>query len=257
MRKKVVAGNWKMNKNLHECILLADDIRAGLELFPKNQLPTVILAPAFPFLYAVSQTLGVNQSITTSAQNCSSEKTGAYTGEVSVDMIRSTGARYVIIGHSERRSLFLETEDFIRKKLIACIEADLAPILCIGEKSEERKSARYFEVVKKQIDSATGNLSSEMLSKLVIAYEPVWAIGTGVHASPAQAQEMHAFIRQSFAQSKGMEFSQTLPILYGGSCNPGNAKELFSCKDVDGGLIGGASLNASDFLSIIKAAMDL
>jgi triosephosphate isomerase len=256
MKKKIVAGNWKMNKNLHESILLADDIRQGIEHLPKAGLPLVVVAPAFPFLYAVAQTLGGQPGIALAAQNCSAEKAGAYTGEVSTDMIRSTGARYVILGHSERRSLFQESDELVHKKLIAALEADLHPIVCVGERLEERQAGRHFDCVEKQLAAALIPATEGQWSRLVLAYEPVWAIGTGVVATTAQAQEMHAFIRQWLSARAGMEFAKTIPILYGGSCNPGNAKELFSCPDVDGGLIGGASLQAADFLSIIKAAQE-
>jgi len=256
MKKKIVAGNWKMNKNLHESILLADDIRLGVDQLVRSKLPTILVAPAFPFLYSVSQTLGGHPSIATAAQNCSTERCGAFTGDVSADMIRSTGARYVIIGHSERRSIFGETEALICRKVLAAYEAELSPILCIGEKLEDRTSGKYFDVVKKQLESALSSCSGEQILKTIIAYEPVWAIGTGVVASSAQAQEMHAFIRQWLTPSFSMEYAKSVPILYGGSCNPGNVRELFSCPDVDGGLIGGASLQAGDFLSIVKAAME-
>jgi triosephosphate isomerase len=255
MKKKIVAGNWKMNKNLHESILLADDIRLAVEALNRAHLPVIILSPAFPFLYSVSQTLGANPGIATAAQNCYVGRTGAFTGEVSADMIRSTGAKYVIIGHSERRSVFQESDELIHKKVIACLESDLVPILCVGEKLEERNTSRHFEVVKSQLKSALTGLPATQLAKVILAYEPVWAIGTGVVASAAQAQEMHSLIRQHILTIAGMEIAGMIPILYGGSCNPGNAKELFSCPDVDGGLIGGASLKSTDFLSIIQAAM--
>ncbi len=255
MRKKIVAGNWKMHKNLHEAILLTDDIRKGVEPMQRTSLPVIILAPAFPFLYPVAQTLGGHSAIATGAQNCSFEKSGAFTGEVSVEMIRSTGARYVIIGHSERRAFFAESDALLRKKLIATLESDLSPIYCVGETLAERNSGNHFTVVTGQLSAVLNELPLSRLSEIIIAYEPVWAIGTGIHASAAQAQEMHVFIRQQLALLWGMEFAQSTPILYGGSCNPKNAAELFACPDVDGGLIGGASLQAADFLEIVRLAM--
>jgi triosephosphate isomerase len=255
MRKKLVAGNWKMNKNLHEAILLADDVRKAVESLDKAKLPLVVLAPPFPFLYPVAQTLTGNGSIFTGAQNCYPERSGAFTGEVSVDMIRSTGARYVIVGHSERRSLFSEGDEFLRKKTLAVLEGDLCPILCMGEQLEERNSGKHFERIEQQLKGTLFTLPPESIAKLVLAYEPVWAIGTGLTATTAQAQEMHAFIRKRVAEYAGKERAEELLILYGGSCNAANAKELFSCPDLDGGLIGGASLKANDFVAIIKAAM--
>jgi triosephosphate isomerase len=255
MRKKIVAGNWKMNKNLHEAILLADDMRKKVELLEKSKLPTIIISPPFPFLYPVSQTLTGSGLISIAAQNCSSEHSGAYTGEVSADMVRSTGARYVIIGHSERRALFSETDSLLKKKLVTALESELVPIFCIGENKEERQAGTHFDVVKAQLSAAIPGLSMPQLQKIVLAYEPVWAIGTGLTATSAQAQEMHAFIRGFLKMHAGVELAESVSILYGGSCNPQNAKELFSCIDVDGGLIGGASLKVDDFLAIIKAAM--
>ncbi len=255
MRKKMVAGNWKMNKNLHESILLADDIRQAVETLSADRLPAVVLAPAFPFLYPVSQTLRANSQLAVAAQYCHAARSGAFTGEVSVEMIRSTGARYVIIGHSERRMLFGEKEEEINKKIKMVLEAGLHPVLCVGEKLEERKENRHFDAVAHQLNSALENCSPADLQHLIVAYEPVWAIGTGLTASAAQAQEMHVFIRQTIKQKTDDAFANQLMVLYGGSCNPSNAAELFACPDVDGGLIGGASLNAADFVSIIKAAM--
>jgi triosephosphate isomerase len=256
MRKIMLAGNWKMNKNLHESILLADDIRKAVDTMPAGQLPAIILAPAFPFLYPVCQTVGAHSHLSVGAQYCHAAKSGAFTGEVSVDMIRSTGARYVIIGHSERRSLFAETDAEINKKIKAVLEAGLHPIVCVGEKLEERTANKHFEVVGDQLAKALDQVSENALGSLIVAYEPVWAIGTGVNASSAQAQEMHAFIRKRVGELYTASVAASLSILYGGSCNPKNAAELFACPDVDGGLIGGASLNAPDFISLIKAAMN-
>jgi triosephosphate isomerase len=255
MRKKTIAGNWKMNKNLHEAILLADDIRKKVDLLDKSKLPGIILSPPFPFLYSVSQTLSGNSSISIAAQNCCSEHAGAYTGEVSADMVRSTGARYVIIGHSERRTVFSETNALLLKKLIAALESELTPIFCVGEKKEERQAGKHFDIVQAQLAATLLTLPILHIPKVIIAYEPVWAIGTGLTATSGQAQEMHAFIRSQLETYAGKELAESVSILYGGSCNPENAKELFACKDVDGGLIGGASLKVDDFLSVIKAGM--
>ncbi|MFI5149431.1 MAG: triose-phosphate isomerase [Bacteroidia bacterium] len=255
MRKKMLAGNWKMNKNLHESILLADDIRKGVQSLSPDRLPFIVLAPAFPFLYSVCQTLGPQTPVEVGAQYCHSEKSGAYTGEVSVEMIRSTGARYVIIGHSERRTFFGETDGEINRKIKVVTEAGLCPIVCIGEKLEERRQNRHFEVVSTQLSLALEQIAEGGMENLILAYEPVWAIGTGVNATSEQAQEMHAFIRKRVGEICSRHIALSIPILYGGSCNPKNASELFACPDVDGGLIGGASLNAPDFISLIKAAM--
>jgi triosephosphate isomerase len=254
-RRKIVVGNWKMNRNLHEAILLADDIRKAIETLGKNQLPGIVLAPPFPFLYPVSQTLGSNLQIAIGAQNCSAEQQGAYTGEVSADMIRSTGARFVLVGHSERRALFGENDEVLSRKVLAALKSELTPIFCVGEQLEERKSNRHFGVVDKQLQIGLFGLPEELLKKIIIAYEPIWAIGTGMTASSIQAQEMHAHIRSLIQKTYSIEISENISILYGGSCNPSNARELFACQDVDGGLIGGASLKAADFVSIIKAAI--
>jgi triosephosphate isomerase len=254
MRKKIVAANWKMNKNLHEAILLADDIRIGLESLDKVKMPLVILAPPFPFLYPVSQTLTANPAIALAAQNCSAEKAGAFTGEVSADMIRSTGAKYVILGHSERRAQFAEGDALLKKKVKMALDSELNPIFCVGESLAERNEKRYFDVVEKHLSQSLLGLEEKHIRRLVIAYEPVWAIGTGMTASTHQVVEMHGFIRSFIAKNWSPACADVQPILYGGSCNAGNAAELFAAADVDGGLIGGASLKAADFLAIVKAA---
>ena len=187
-----------------------------------------------------------------SAQNCSAQESGAFTGEISTKMIQSTGAKYVILGHSERRIFHKENNSDLAKKVDLCLKDDLIVIYCWGETLSDRESGNHFKIVKSQIEDALFHLSDDQISKLVIAYEPVWAIGTGVTASSDQAQEMHAFIRSIFTQKYGLELAKGLSILYGGSCNPSNAKDIFSKEDVDGGLIGGASLNANDFYKIIN-----
>ncbi|MGZ3939220.1 MAG: triose-phosphate isomerase, partial [Flavisolibacter sp.] len=187
------------------------------------------------------------------AQNCHHLEGGAYTGEVSANAIVSVGANYVIVGHSERRIYFHETSEELRQKLELVLKNNMTPVYCVGEKLNERKSTAYFHAVKKQIEEVVFHLSAEQVKKLVLAYEPVWAIGTGETATPEQAQEMHAFIRLAVAEKFGQSIASGISILYGGSCNAGNAKQLFSCPDVDGGLVGGASLKAEEFLSIIKS----
>jgi len=251
MRKKIVAGNWKMNKNLSDGIELAKeiDIKAA-EINPKCG---IILAP--PFIHLAEAVKNVNPAkIKIAAQNCANKASGAYTGEVSAAMIKSTGATHVIIGHSERRAYYGETNAILKEKVDIALENNLIPIFCIGEILSEREAKIHFNILKTQIEEALFHLSKEDFSKIVLAYEPVWAIGTGVTATPEQAQEMHEFIRKNVLKNKyGEEIAEDITILYGGSCNPANAKELFSNPDVDGGLIGGASLKTDDFLAIINA----
>ncbi len=244
----IVAGNWKMNTNLQEGVKLA---KAVNDFFEKNPTETeVIVAPPFIHLADVARALS---TVKLSAQNSSSESSGAYTGEISAEMIKSTGAEYVILGHSERRSYFKEDDDLLYRKINLVLEQELKPIFCCGEVLEERESENHFKVVKAQVETALFRLSPEEFENIVIAYEPVWAIGTGVTASPAQAQEMHAFIRDLIRSKYGESAAENLSILYGGSCKPSNARELFENPDVDGGLIGGASLNAEDFVAIVSS----
>ncbi len=251
MRKNIVAGNWKMNKTLQEGIQLAeavDKLVAGGT--PENT--DVIIAPPFIHLSELAKRIDTGK-VKLSAQNCAAEAAGAYTGEVSAAMVRSTGAEYVIIGHSERRQYYGETDAILKKKTELALENDLIPIFCCGEVLEERNAKQHFEVVKTQISDALFFLSEEEFGKIIIAYEPVWAIGTGVTATPEQAQEMHAFIRSLINNRYGEQVAEDTTILYGGSCKPSNAGELFSNPDVDGGLIGGASLKADDFYAIIRS----
>lgn len=249
MRSKIVAGNWKMNKTLPEAQSLAKEIATQ---WAGNEAEGVqlVLAPTALMVGAVlDEVNGVNH-IAVAAQNCSDKDAGAYTGEISAPMIASTGADYVILGHSERRAYFGENNHLLAEKVNRALENELIPIYCCGETLTERKEERHFQVIEDQIAQALFHLPADQLSKVVIAYEPVWAIGTGETASPEQAQEVHAFIRQLLNESYGEDVGEAIPVLYGGSCKPGNAKELFGQKDIDGGLIGGASLNASDFLAI-------
>ena len=245
MRKKIVAGNWKMNTDLDQAIGLTQQIR--LSNYNKNA--TLIIIPPFPFLYSIVETTN-NSVIQVGAQNCSKHKNGAYTGEVSAEMLHSVGVKYVLVGHSERRTYFKETNQELVGKINECLSNQLIPIYCCGEQLEDRNSENHFEVVKSQLSEALFHLSAEQMKGVVIAYEPVWAIGTGVTASPEQAQEIHQYIRQFIAKKFGDTIANSISILYGGSCNAANAKELFVLPDVDGGLIGGASLKAVDFVAI-------
>lgn len=250
MRKKIVAGNWKMNNNLQEGLALAKALNEALE----NKTVNCDVVIGTPFIHLASVADAVDTSkIGVAAQNCADKESGAYTGEVSAAMVASTGAKYVILGHSERRAYYHETSKILKEKVLLALANQLTPIFCIGEVLEERESNKHFEVVKSQIEDALFELSAEDFSKIVLAYEPVWAIGTGKTASAAQAQEMHAFIRKTLTDKYGSEIAENTSILYGGSCNASNAKELFSNPDVDGGLIGGASLGVDKFMPIIEA----
>jgi len=250
MRKNIVAGNWKMNMNLQEGLTLATELNEALK--GKTVQCDVVIGTPFIHLASVANSIDTTK-IGVSAQNCADKVSGAYTGEVSAAMIASTGATYVILGHSERRAYYHETPAMLKEKVILALANNLTPIFCIGEVLEERESEKHFEVVKSQVEASLFDLSTEDFSKLVLAYEPVWAIGTGKTATAAQAQEMHAFIRQTIAEKYGQEIADDTSILYGGSCNASNAKELFSNADVDGGLIGGASLGVDKFMPIIEA----
>ena len=247
MRDKIVAGNWKMNLTKNEGLLLIEGVVNGVV----NSDVKVILAPPFPFISdAVS---GLSSSkIKVAAQNCHQEESGAFTGEVSAAMLRSFGAEYCIVGHSERREYLKEDDQLINRKIQRLISHGIIPIFCCGESLEERGSDRQFEIVSDQIQSALQGFNKDELKNIIIAYEPVWAIGTGKTATPQQAQEMHAFIREKLPEVLS-ENAEEVSILYGGSVKPENARELFAQKDIDGGLIGGASLNAPDFLAIIQS----
>lgn len=249
MRKKIVAGNWKMNKSFPEGMQLIDDVL-------KVETPvSVVKIFATPFIHLTeaARKLSARTDFGLAAQNCHHLSNGAYTGEVAAEMIASTGAHYVIIGHSERRQYFQESDELLAQKVNAALAAGLIPIFCIGESLEDRNSNRQQEIVFKQLNESLFKLPASEFSKLILAYEPVWAIGTGVTATSGQAQEMHAFIRKEIDKKYGNKIAENCSLLYGGSCNPQNAKELFACKDVDGGLIGGASLKASDFNAIIHS----
>lgn len=250
MRQKIVAGNWKMNKNIDEAMELVINLQDYADDFSKEV--KVILAP--PALYLANMELIESEFFLLAAQNCSEHDYGAFTGEISPAMLHSMNIPYCIIGHSERRQYFHETDEVIRKKVDACLRNYLAPIFCCGEQLEQRKAEKHFETVDTQVSAALYHLSAEQMKKVVIAYEPVWAIGTGVTASNEQAEEMHAFIRSSIAKKYSAELAENISILYGGSVNAANSKELFACPNVDGGLVGGASLKAKDFAQIIISA---
>lgn len=251
MRKKIVAGNWKMNKNLEEGIKLASEINELIKTHTFEGVKIIIGAP-FIHLSDVNKIIDKNK-ISISAQNCAKETSGAYTGEISAEMIHSCGCEYVILGHSERRSYYGETSAILVEKIARALENNLNVIFCIGEILEERENAKHFEVIKKQLEDGLFHLDNNAIAKITIAYEPVWAIGTGKTASSEQAQEMHAFIRKTLSEKYGNEIANEISILYGGSCKPSNAKELFANKDVDGGLIGGASLKAEEFIALVKS----
>jgi triosephosphate isomerase len=248
MRKKIVAGNWKMNTTFAEGEALVKAIIAKKGEV-KNDV-TLIVAPPFTHLTCLAEDLE-NAGIRLSAQNCAEYESGAYTGEVSAKMLASVDVKYCILGHSERREYYGETNATLSRKIALTLKHSLTPIFCVGEKLDEREANRHFDVVNAQLEVLT-QLSVEDFGKVVVAYEPVWAIGTGKTATSAQAQEMHAFIRKTLAAKFGAAAEQT-PILYGGSCKPSNAAEIFAQPDVDGGLIGGASLAADDFIAIAKA----
>jgi triosephosphate isomerase len=248
MRKKIVAGNWKMNNNLSEGVNLAKSVNQQVS---ENEV-TVVLCTPFIHLTEVAKIID-KKNLFLGAQNCANKESGAYTGEVSASMIRSTGADYVILGHSERRAYYGETDQLLAEKVDIALANKLTPVFCIGEVLEEREAGKHFEVVKAQLNKGLFHLSSTDFSKLVIAYEPVWAIGTGKTATPDQAQEIHKVIRDHIASKYGAGIADEISILYGGSCKASNAAELFVNPDVDGGLIGGAALNAEDFLGIINA----
>ncbi|MBR1928113.1 MAG: triose-phosphate isomerase [Paludibacteraceae bacterium] len=248
MRKKMVAGNWKMNKNLQEGVALATELKQ-LVINPKCE---VVIATPFIHLATIAQLLK-DSPIALAAENCADKPAGAFTGEVSAEMVKSTGAQYCILGHSERRAYYHEDYDILREKVLLALQNQLKPIFCIGEVKEEREAGKQNQVVKAQLEGSVFNLTPEQFQNITLAYEPVWAIGTGLTATPQQAQEMHAYIRSLIQQKYGEQIAQDTTILYGGSCNAKNAAELFQNPDVDGGLIGGASLKAPDFLTIINA----
>ncbi len=250
MRKNIVAGNWKMNTTLSEGLKLAEEVNAALAgATPKCD---VVICVPFTHLASIAAIIDQNK-LGLGAENCADHAKGAYTGEVAADMVASTGATYVILGHSERRQYYREDSAILREKLSLALANGLTPIFCVGEVLEERENGTFNEVVKRQLEEALFDLSEADFSKIIIAYEPVWAIGTGKTATPDQAEDMHAHIRAAIATKYGQETADSTSILYGGSCKPSNAAELFAKPDIDGGLIGGASLKCADFMGIVNA----
>ena len=250
MRKKIVAGNWKMNMNLQDGIALAKELNETL----KADKPNCGVVICTPFIHLASIAQFLDQSIIgLGAENCADKEKGAFTGEVSAEMVKSTGAQYVILGHSERREYYKETPEILKEKVLLAQKNDLKVIFCIGESLEEREAGKQNEVVKAELEGSVFNLSEEDFRKIVIAYEPIWAIGTGKTATAEQAEEIHAYIRSIIAEKYGQAVADDTTILYGGSCKASNAPELFAKPDIDGGLIGGASLKAADFKGIIDA----
>ncbi|WP_289024228.1 triose-phosphate isomerase [uncultured Salegentibacter sp.] len=249
MRKKIVAGNWKMNNDLAETQELLSHLKMQLVKEPEAE---VMVAPAFTNLYSAFESLKDTQ-VQVVAQNMHQAENGAYTGEISAKMLKSIGVDTVILGHSERRAHFGETNEILAEKVNSALKSGMKIIFCFGEELADRKSDKHFDLVAKQLQESLYQISDSDWENVVLAYEPVWAIGTGETASPEQAQEMHAFIRKNISDKFNDEIAQNVSILYGGSVKPANAKEIFAKEDVDGGLIGGASLNAVDFVEIINA----
>ncbi len=250
MRKNIVAGNWKMNKNLQEGLALATELKEALA----GQVLNCDVVVGTPFIHIASVvTVLEGSQIGVAAQNCANKESGAYTGEISASMIKSTGAGYIILGHSERREYYGETSTLLNEKVALTLANGLTPIYCCGEALDVRNANEQNAYVKNQLEETVFNLSADDFKKIVIAYEPIWAIGTGVTASTEQAQDMLAYIRGLIAEKFDAEIADGTSILYGGSCNAKNAAELFSQKDIDGGLIGGASLKVVDFKAIIDA----
>ena len=252
MRKNIVAGNWKMNKKFDEADELVDNIMTQLEENELGENTMMIICPPFPYLEMCTD-YSNDSYFAVGAQNVNDNEKGAYTGEVSAEMLESMDIPYCIVGHSERRAYYGETDATVARKVNQLLLHDIKPIVCCGEVLEEREAGKQFDVVKRQITDGLFHLTAEQFANIIIAYEPVWAIGTGKTATPEQAQEIHAYIRSLIAEKYGKEVADETSILYGGSCKPSNAKELFANPDVDGGLIGGASLNADDFVKIALA----
>jgi len=251
MRKQIAAANWKMNLTIDKAEALLNEIlQADASLAENRQ---AIFAVPFPYLIKASELLNGKNNYSISAQNCSNKKSGAYTGEVSVEMLKSINISYCIVGHSERREYYGETNQILKEKVDLCLEQGITPIFCCGEALEIREKSGQNGFVRGQLEDSLFHLSADQLRSIIIAYEPIWAIGTGKTASTEQAQQMHEFIRSVLAEKWGADVAQDITILYGGSVKASNAKELFSCPDVDGGLVGGASLIAPEFVEIIKA----
>jgi triosephosphate isomerase (TIM) len=251
LRKKLIAGNWKMNKTAADGVALARDLTA---IIGRETSVDVVLCPPYTALESVARVLE-GTDLKLGAQNMHPEKNGAFTGEVSAEMLRALFVTHVILGHSERRTYFGETDAFINKKVLSALANELKPILCVGETLAEREAGTTLAVIQRQLEGGLLGVTKEQITSTVIAYEPVWAIGTGKVASTAQAQEVHAFIRDLLTKLYGAPLAQKVRILYGGSMKPANAAELLAEKDIDGGLIGGAALEAKSFLELVKAAV--
>ena len=247
MRKKIVAGNWKMNTTKPDGVELAKAVAEGASKVPAGV--GLIVAPPFTHLCAVDKALA-GSGVELSAQNCADHEKGAYTGEVSVDMLKAVGCQWTILGHSERRQYYGETDEKLVEKVKLALAGGLGVILCVGENLDEREAGKHFDVCSAQVKNVLYNFTAEDMKKVIVAYEPVWAIGTGKTATAEQAEEIHAHIRKVLAEKFGQEVADDTTILYGGSCKPSNAKELFAQPDIDGGLIGGAALKADDFIQI-------
>lgn len=254
MRKQIAAANWKMNGTYQQAESLLNDVLKSKITLNDNRL--VVFAVPFPFLVMTKSIIGSEKNYVIAAQNCHQKASGAYTGEVSADMLKSIGIKYCIVGHSERREYFNESNQQLAEKIDILLKNDIVPIFCCGEPLSVREAGDQDQHVEAQIRESLFHLSEQDFSKIIIAYEPIWAIGTGKTASTAQAQEMHAFIRSVLAKKYGNNIADDISILYGGSVKANNASELFSSQDVDGGLVGGASLVAADFVQIIKALKD-
>jgi triosephosphate isomerase len=251
MRKKIVAGNWKMNLDYNEGLSLFSEITNMVKDELTGKQEAIICSP-FIHLHSLVQLAKGYDKVSVGAQNAHQAESGAYTGEISAKMVKSVGAEYVILGHSERRQYFGEDNALLAKKTDMALKHDLKPIFCIGETLQERQANEHFDIIKSQLTEGVFHLDATQFAKLVLAYEPVWAIGTGVTATSEQAQEIHAFIRKEIAEKYDQQVADDTTILYGGSCNPKNAPELFAMADIDGGLIGGASLKSRDFVDILK-----
>lgn len=251
MRKKIVAGNWKMNTTVPEGVKLAKEVNDAVAAAQNLKCEVVIGVP-FTHLTAVKDAIDINK-LGLAAENCAAKESGAYTGEVSAPMVVSTGANYVILGHSERREYFNETPAMLKEKVDLALASGLKIIFCCGESLELRENGTYVDFIKSEISESLFHLTAEQMANIVIAYEPIWAIGTGKTATSDQAQEIHAMIRALIAEKYGKQVADDISILYGGSCKPSNAPELFAKADIDGGLIGGASLKAESFMGIVTA----
>jgi triosephosphate isomerase len=251
MRRQIAAANWKMNCSYQQAEKLLDDIlKPGIQLMPHQQ---VLFAVPFPYLIMANSEVSNEINYDIAAQNCYTKKSGAYTGEVSAEILDSINIKYCIVGHSERREYFNETNQMLAEKLNILLEFGMTPVFCCGESLHIREAGAQNSFVETQLRESLFHLSGAQVSQIIIAYEPVWAIGTGKTATTAQAQEMHAYLRSVLAKQYGKPVANDISILYGGSVKAANAKELFSCEDVDGGLVGGASLNAAEFVAIIEA----